>query len=239
MGKGEPLVLIHGLGEVKEGWVNQYELSDQYDLIIPDLRGHGEYTSPGDITMKDFAADLISLLQELNIKRANICGLSMGGMVAQELYRQAPDMCHTLILVSTYHYAPKLLGKAFIQYRKSQTRKSKSFKERAARFCLYSWDKENIKNFHEFYKPNKHYYFKAMEACQQVNNVFLLPKINAPTLILGGQYDAVTPVINQYIMHKQIPHSEFIIFRKTGHVAKFEAKDKFNKVIREFLKKHN
>ena len=41
LGKGEPLVLIHGLGEVKEGWEDQYELADQFELIIPDLRGHG------------------------------------------------------------------------------------------------------------------------------------------------------------------------------------------------------
>ena len=40
-GSGEPLVLIHGLGEVKEGWENQYELADQYEIIIPDLGGHG------------------------------------------------------------------------------------------------------------------------------------------------------------------------------------------------------
>ncbi|MCM3728741.1 hypothetical protein M3226_24145 [Neobacillus cucumis] len=41
LGKGEPLVLIQGLGDVKEGWSNQFELADQFEWIIPDLHGHG------------------------------------------------------------------------------------------------------------------------------------------------------------------------------------------------------
>jgi pimeloyl-ACP methyl ester carboxylesterase len=74
-----------------------------------------------------------------------------------------------------------------------------------------------------------------MKACLQVNNICLLPKITVPTLIIGGQYDAVTPVWIQLLMHKQIRHSEFVIFKNTGHIAKLEAKDAFNNVLRNFL----
>ena len=77
-----------------------------------------------------------------------------------------------------------------------------------------------------------------MKACLEVNNLCLLPKIKVPTLIIGGQYDSVTPVWIQLLMHKQIRHSEFVIFRNTGHVAKLEAKDAFNEVLRNFLNKH-
>jgi 3-oxoadipate enol-lactonase len=224
-GQGEPLVFIHGLGEVKEGWSNQFEFADQYELIIPDLRGHGEYQAPGEISIKNFAHDVISLLKGLGIESAHICGLSMGGMVAQEIYRQAPEMCRSLMLVSTFHYAPKQLGKLFL-------------KLRAAKICLYSWSRENFDEFYQFYQPNKEFYFKSMEACLQVNNITLLPKIKVPTLIIGGQYDSVIPVWVQLLMHKQIPHSEFVIFRNTGHIAKLEAKDAFNQVLRNFLNKH-
>ncbi|NRD78627.1 alpha/beta hydrolase [Bacillus sp. BRMEA1] len=240
LGTGEPLVLIHGLGEVKEGWSNQFELSDQYDLIIPDLRGHGEYTSPGEISISNFAFDVISLLKELKIESAHICGLSMGGMVAQEIYRQAPQMCRSLLLVSTFHYAPKRLGKLFLKYRNSraQNQTPDELRETAAKVCLYSWSKENFEKFYQYYQPNSKYYFKSMEACLKVNNLTLLSQIKVPTLIIGGQYDSVIPVWVQLLMHKQIPHSEFVIFRNTGHIAKLEAKDAFNTVLRNFLNKH-
>jgi 3-oxoadipate enol-lactonase len=240
LGAGEPLVLIHGLGEVKEGWANQFEFANQYDLIIPDLRGHGEYITPGEISIENFAYDVISLLNSLGFESAHICGLSMGGMVAQEIYRQAPEMCRSLMLVSTFHYAPKHLGDLFIQFRKART-ESKSqdeIAERSAKVCLYSWTKENIETFSKFYRPNSEFFIQSLEACLKVNNLCLLPKINVPTLIIGGQYDSVIPVWIQFMMHKQIRHSEFVIFRNTGHIAKLEAKNEFNQVLRTFLNKH-
>jgi pimeloyl-ACP methyl ester carboxylesterase len=239
LGQGEPLVFIHGLGEVKEGWYYQFELADQYDLIIPDLRGHGEYITPGEITIPNFAIDVINLLKRLSIKNAHICGLSMGGMVAQEIYRQAPEMCRSLTLVSTFHIAPKQLSELFLKYRKARAALPQDVqKDIAARVCLYSWNEKNFEDFQKFYKPNPEFYVEAMKACLEVNNLCLLPKIKVPTLIIGGQYDSVTPVWIQLLMHKQIRHSEFVIFKNTGHIAKLEAKDAFNKVLRTFLSKH-
>ncbi|WP_251552412.1 alpha/beta fold hydrolase [Neobacillus muris] len=240
LGSGEPLVFIHGLGEVKEGWVKQFVLADEYELIIPDLRGHGEYNNPGEISIQNFAKDILCLLHELGIESAHICGLSMGGMVAQEIYRQAPEKCRSLMLVSTFHYAPKNLGKLFVKYRRNraENKSVEAIRETAAKVCLYSWSQENIEAFHQYYQPNREFYFKAMEACLKVNNLWLLPKIHVPTLIIGGQYDSVIPVWVQFLMHKQIPHSEFVIFRNTGHVAKLEAAEAFNGVLRSFLNKH-
>jgi 3-oxoadipate enol-lactonase len=240
LGVGEPLVLIHGLGEVKEGWNNQFEFADQYELIIPDLRGHGEHTTNKDISIPHFARDIISLLKELRIENAHICGLSMGGMVAQEIYRLAPHMCRSLLLVSTYHYMPKRLAKLLITYRKARslsTRPSMS-KDTAARISFSSWNNKTFEEFHQFYKPNHDVFLKSVQACLQVNNQKLLPKINIPTLIIGGQYDSVIPVWMQLFMHKKIRHSEFVIFKNTGHIAKLESKETFNRIVRNFLKKH-
>ncbi|HEY2420605.1 MAG TPA: alpha/beta hydrolase [Neobacillus sp.] len=239
-GEGEPLVLIHGLGEVKEGWSNQFEFANHYDLIIPDLPGHGEYHTNEKISIPNFALDIIRLLRELDIESAHICGLSMGGAVAQEIYRQAPEMCRSLILVSTFHYVPKQLGKLYLQYRITRAGSNHPLIQHdiAARLCLYSWKKENLEQFNQFYRPNQDYFLKSMEACLDINNLCLLPQINVPTLIIGGQYDAVLPVWIQLHMHKQIRHSEFIIFRNTGHLTKLEAKDAFNNALRSFLNKN-
>jgi pimeloyl-ACP methyl ester carboxylesterase len=241
LGAGEPLVLIHGLGEVKEGWQNQFELADQYELIIPDLRGHGECNRSEGISIENFAADVIGLLKELEIENAHILGLSMGGAVAQEIYRQAPDICRSLMLVSTFHYFPNRLRGILFNNRKRRYKAAAAAGrqgEVAAKLCLYSWRPETVQKFSMFYRPKLDIFLKSLQACLNVNNLHLLPNIGVPVLIIGGQYDSVLPVWIQAWMHKLIPQSEFIIIRNTGHVAKLEAADRFNLLLRNFLHRH-
>lgn len=219
---------------------NQFEFADQYDLIIPDLRGHGENITTEKISITHFAQDIINLLSELEIESAHICGLSMGGMVAQEIYRQAPQMCRSLMLVSTFHYVPKHLAKLIINYRKARSLSNNPSipNNIAARISLNSWKGNVTEDFFKFYKPNHEVFLKSVKACLEVNNVNLLPKIKVPTLIMGSQYDSVIPVWMQLLMHKKIRHSEFVIVRNTGHIAKLEQKEAFNRILRNFLKKH-
>lgn len=239
-GNGEPLMLIHGLGEVKEGWINQFELQDEFELIIPDLRGHGENDCFEEISIQNFASDIIGLLKECGIESANILGLSMGGAVAQEIFRQAPMMCRTLILASTFHFFPKKLAPIFIRYRKKKFMNITfgGTKKPAAELALYSWGEESIEEFDNHFDPNPKAFFASLHSCLKVNNIRLLRKINIPTLVIGGQYDSVIPVWMQARMHSLMQHSDFIIMRKTGHVSKLEAKDRFNQVVRNFLRRH-
>lgn len=240
-GSGDPLVLIHGLGEIKEGWQHQFELASQFELVIPDLRGHGECTKTTGITIQNFASDIILLLKELKIENAHILGLSMGGAVAQEIYRQSPSICRSLMLVSTFHYFPKKLKFLLFENRKAKfesvTSKGKQT-EFLSRMALYSWNKEVYKNFTQIFQPKHDIFIQSLKTCLDVNNLSLLPNIKVPTLIIGGQYDSVLPVWIQAWMHKLIPHSKFIIMRNTGHLAKLEAKDRFNQLLVNFLTKH-
>ena len=110
LGEGIPVVFIHGLGSRKEAWIPQHELANRYRLVIPDLRGHGETEMNEGITLKNFALDIIELLEYLDIPSAFICGLSLGGIVAQELYKQRPDLVKGLILSNTTSYVPVMLA---------------------------------------------------------------------------------------------------------------------------------
>ena len=109
IGKGTPLVMIHGLGSKKEAWEPQHELANLFRLILPDLRGHGETKLDQDLSIKNFAIDIIHLLDFLHIPSAYICGLSLGGIIAQEIYRQHPERVKGLILANTTSYIPALL----------------------------------------------------------------------------------------------------------------------------------
>jgi 3-oxoadipate enol-lactonase len=243
MGSGETLVLIHGAGGKKDGWSKQFELADQYDLIIPDLRGHGANRITKGISIQNYARDILLLLDELNIEKAHLCGFSMGGTVVQEIYRQAPERCHSLLLVSTFHYY-FIINKAgsfinFLWQARSSLISHEQQQNITARVGLYSCSKENKEAlFDRELGPNRETFHQVVKACMKIDNRELLPKIKAPTLVVGCQYDVLLPLWIQIQMHKLIPNSELVIFKNSGHIAKLEYPQEFNQTLRHFLHKH-
>ncbi|MEH7306030.1 alpha/beta fold hydrolase [Neobacillus drentensis] len=240
MGSGEPLVLLHGLSECKEGWFKQFELAKQYDLIIPDFRGHGSNTLLEGISIKNYASDVLGLLDFLNIESAHICGFSMGGVVAQEMYLQAPERCKSLVFACTTPYffdgIGKIVGKLFKA--RSSILSAEQRKIIVERSCFYSWNKENFQDLEKTLKPNKEGMFKAIDALGEVDYRFFLSKIQIPTLVIAARYDLLIPLWIPIYMHKQIPNSEFAILNRAGHIAKLESAAEFNQKLLQFLMKH-
>ncbi|MCM2534307.1 alpha/beta hydrolase [Neobacillus pocheonensis] len=152
----------------------------------------------------------------------------------------APEKCQSLILVSTYHFAPLHLGKLLLHFRKVRSLFLNTNQEKlmTARTCLYSWKEKNVEEFYNNYKPNNIGYKKALRACFDVDNRRLLPKTKVPTLIIGGQYDSILPIWIQIHMNKQIPNSELVIFKNCGHIAKYEVSNEFNETLSLFLNIH-
>ncbi|MFC4769080.1 alpha/beta fold hydrolase [Effusibacillus consociatus] len=239
LGSGDPLILIHGLGERKEGWEQQYPLADTFDLIIPDLRGHGQSEGAEAISIENFARDILHLMDDLGLEQAHICGLSMGGVIAQELYRQVPARCQSLILVNTYYFVPWMARE--ILYHLEMWKLNflpKALRMRLAAYtCLYSLDEQIIKRFHRSIAPERTSYTRSVASCLEVDNRRLLPTITVPTLIIGSDFDLLTPWWIQVFMHQAIPNSELVLIRNAGHMAKLERPEKFNTVIRRFLEK--
>ncbi|MGG1674326.1 alpha/beta fold hydrolase [Neobacillus sp. NRS-1170] len=240
MGSGEPLVLLHGLSECKEGWFKQFELSKQYDLIIPDQRGHGENSTLEGISIENFARDVITLLDTLNIESAHFCGYSMGGIVAQEIYRQAPEKCRSIVFACSTPYFFNGLGKLIGEFTKMRSRilSPKLRQTYNARRCFYSWSQENFENIEKCLKPNPEGTAKAIDTIVEVDNRSLLAKINVPTLVLCARYDSIIPLMIPIYMHRQIPNSELVILKRAGHLAKVEVAKEFNQALINFLKKH-
>src|SRR5258708_12367476 len=99
-GSGTPVVLLHGFPFNRTMWSEQIEaLTPRHRVIAPDLRGHGETTATTEpATMEEMARDVSALMEKLNISRAAVCGLSMGGYVALALYRMFPLRARPLVL---------------------------------------------------------------------------------------------------------------------------------------------
>ncbi|HLG74869.1 MAG TPA: alpha/beta hydrolase, partial [Ktedonobacteraceae bacterium] len=102
-GSGMPFVLLHGHPFNRSMWNDQIAmLSSNCRMIVPDLRGYGETTVlPGKTTMEDFAGDLAALLDALAIEHIILGGLSMGGQIVFEFYRQFPTRVQALLLADT------------------------------------------------------------------------------------------------------------------------------------------
>lgn len=101
-GSGSPVVLLHGLGSSGEDWEYQIgEFSNDYELIVPDFRGHGQTTKPaGPYSIAQFAGDIAALIEGLRLGPVRIVGISLGGMVGFQLVADRPDLVERLIVVN-------------------------------------------------------------------------------------------------------------------------------------------
>src|SRR5438552_12507834 len=111
MGSGDPLLLIPGLGATCALWdCVAGELANSFSLVLLDNRGMGRSVAKRTPqTLADFAVDVIELMDHLQLPRAHIAGLSLGGIIAQQLAIDHPARVDRLVLVScTNHFGPYL-----------------------------------------------------------------------------------------------------------------------------------
>ena len=98
-----PLLLLHSLGTSGHVWDDQADaLSNSFRVIRPDMRGHGLTTvTQGPYSIAQLAGDALAVLEALGVTHAHVAGLSIGGLIAQQIAAQAPDRVSSLILVDT------------------------------------------------------------------------------------------------------------------------------------------
>lgn len=109
-GSGWPLVLLHGAWVDRDQWAPQVErFAGEFEVVTPDLRGHGESTDE-DVTVERMAEDVAALCEALGLASPVVCGLSLGGLVAQRLALDRPDLVAGLVLADTVRSVPPVPG---------------------------------------------------------------------------------------------------------------------------------
>jgi 3-oxoadipate enol-lactonase len=244
VGSGPSVVLLHGYPFNRSMWADQMaELKQHHRVIVPDLRGHGGSAVSSAASMQSMATDVASLLETLNISRATIGGLSMGGYVALAFYRLFPLRVRSLVLADTRAQADTDEGK---ENREKQAQKalSEGMEGIADGLLPKLLAPETVTKHPEIVKrlrgmmaeTNPEGAAAALRGMAgRQDQTSFLSRIIAPTLILVGSEDAVTPVADSELMHREIGGSRLKIIEGAGHVSNLERPEEFNAALVKFL----
>jgi 3-oxoadipate enol-lactonase len=249
-GEGEPLVLIAGYGSNSKSWFCQTPvLSREYRVIVFDNRGAGQSDKPDyPYTMKMMADDVAGLVDAINVNTAHICGVSMGGAIAQEFAICYPEKVISLILGCTScggtngkEIDPAIMAKLLSMGQLTPEESAKallpiSFNEEFIESHKNIME-ELIKERFEYPTP-VHGYARQAQAVSGYDTYDRLNQIKAPTLVIAGSDDKVSPIENSRLLASRIPNAELVILKNMKHGFNVEAAEKTNSVILDFLKRH-
>lgn len=242
-GSGPTLVLLHAFPLDRSMWAPQLDaLSDVARVIAPDFPGFGD-SSPGAFTVET-AADLVAeFLAALNISKALVCGLSMGGYVALAFARQHADKLAGLILADTRAGVDDTNAKA------NRTKAIELTTEKGSAALFEGMVPKVLSDSTRESKPEVVERLKGIAAKQPAASVVTalqalrdrpdanpgLKAIAVPTLVLVGEHDAVTPPLASANLSAQIRGSKLVHIPGAGHLSNAENPGAFNAAVREFL----
>ncbi len=249
-GSGEPVVMIMGLGANVTAWDSQLEpLSREYQLIAFDNRGAGRSEAPDEpYSIRQMADDTAALMDELGIKEAHVFGMSMGGMIAQEMHHRHRARVRSLILAGTMAGGPQATfpdPKVFQQFVSNGVNSMeeavaaglKLFYSEAFLAKKRDWLlQRSLANMSLMAPP--HALQKQVMAIMSFNAHGLLGKIETPTMVMGATEDQIVPFPNQELLARHIPDAHFVPFEGAGHGFLTERALAVNSAVLAFLGGH-
>jgi len=237
------LILLHGLGSDGTAWsFVRPTLAKHYQIIIPDLRGHGRTDAyDRSYTMKELADDVIWLMDQVEVEYANILGSSMGGMVAQYLGINYQDRVNKLILANSESFiSPRLRMIIRNWIYLAENLGYRRYLENTIPWVytepFYNSHEEEINaRINELASRSVPSFVQAARAVLNHNVTGFLSKISAPTLILAGEFDTIATKEYSELLHQEILNSQLVIIPDTGHMAIIEKPDTFCEIVLDFL----
>ncbi len=223
-----------------------HSLAQYYQVLIFDNRGAGRTDIPlEDYTIPMMAEDTVGLMKAVGIERAHVFGVSLGGMIAQEMALLYPGTVEKLILGCTHcgiqHFIPgssrvtRFLDKGGFKSTDEILNETMSilfprdFIEQNPELI------EEVKRRHLTPPPSFSGAHRQFGAAQRFSSFDRLGKINAPTLVVTGDQDVVVPLENSEILASRIPGARLKILRGCGHSFVNQVPNQLSEVLKEFL----
>ena len=254
-GTGVSIVLIHGSFGDRRHWDSQFnELAEKYKVVRYDVRGYGKSALPKPDEVYKDADDLNALMDFLKIKRAHICGLSMGSIIAIDFALAYPQKCISLIPIG-----PRVAGDGVAEYktpgadtlRNIMAKTTEILKSKGAKEATdYLWTGDHsmskavvsaktrealLKMGYEYswwrYLNNNKRDFAFPAGMRDLNN------IKTPTLVITADHDLQLCEEIADIIVKEIAGAKLISIKNAGHIMNMDNPREFNKVISQFIDK--
>jgi pimeloyl-ACP methyl ester carboxylesterase len=244
VGKGEPLILIMGMGFGQKGWIFQTRFFRQYFQVITfDNRGSGNSDKPeGPYSTRMMAEDTIGLMDYLHIGKAHVLGISLGGMIAQEMAINYPQRINKLVLGSTFCKHDHETSGDTPEFEKAVTSGLQGEFDRMFNLLINK-------------RLNKMLFIPVMKRAMKKsgtagitglagqrqagfkhNTADRLPLIKTPTLVIAGTEDRVIRPGSSRLISGLIPGSKLIMIDKGSHTLFMEMRSRFNQLVLDFLK---
>ncbi|HWT92560.1 MAG TPA: alpha/beta hydrolase [Solirubrobacteraceae bacterium] len=244
-GRGEALVLLHGLGGDIGFWEAETEaFRARFRTIRIELRGSGGTpASPGGHTMDDLADDVAAVLDDAGVAQAHVLGFSMGGNVAQAFALRHPQRLGRLVLASTFAtmnaQARRFLDAVCDVYAGGVSAKQMfdlvcpwlfsigfSADPRHAVYFAYPEDEE---------EPPREDWVKLYRAQQAFDAVGALPDIAARTLVVAGEEDRLVSLDDAGLLAARIGEARLHVIAGSGHLCNVERPHEFQSAVQDFL----
>jgi len=241
-GQGDTLVFIHGHGSSSRDWEFQSAFfSEYFQTLCYDVRGHGKSEKPkGPYSVAGFAIDLAELLGALEIKKAHIVGLSMGGWIAFQFAVDYPEMTKSLTIVNSWadmrpkNFQDRInIFQRYIYFRLFSMRK---IGEIVAPIIFIKPEQDDLRQslIERWAENQKASYFASMKAGIGWSVADQLDNINCPVLVVAADED-YTPVAAKQAYVDKLSNARLIIIKDSRHGTPVEHPEKFNRLLLGFL----
>jgi pimeloyl-ACP methyl ester carboxylesterase len=246
-GRGEPLLFLNGLSGDHLYWRSQLRaFGNDYRCLAVDNRDVGQSSyAVAPYCMSDLAGDLSEWMERLSLPPAHVVGLSMGGMIAQELALAAPARVKSLVLVSTLAWADEWFRgtlRAFELIRRQVADTAEFFDAILPWWVSHhffegservSWLRMLLRQ--NPYPQSLEGFLRQLRALAHHDARERLHDIHCPVLILAGEDDCVAPVRYSRQLKDLIAHAQLLILPGVGHAPPIEDARQFNTRLADFL----
>jgi aminoacrylate hydrolase len=244
-GRGEPLLLVPGLGGVGTYWRPQLDdFGRHYRVIVHDHRGTGR-SDHARITysVEQMTDDLLGLMDALGIERAHLVGQSTGGAIGQIMAIEHPARLGKLVLSSTWTAADAFFRRCFAARTEILLRSGPAAYQRASALFIYpSWwisanaaelEREEEAALAAF--PPVEVVASRIDAILAFDRTGQLGRITAPTLVICARDDHLTPPYFSEALASAIPGAKLVLLERGGHAASRISAAEFNRAVLAFL----
>ena len=245
-GNGKTIVFIHGLSDNLNYWeILSSNLNDSYQILRYDLRAHGDSSDDNENTTIDlYCEDLFCLLKELNIKKAVLIGLSLGGNIALNFTIEHPEMVSGIIIMSSFSQMTPRLEKIFNKFENGINKGFAEFYDTILPYTLTEDTIERNKEKLDSIKSkasktaNIEGIKKGIEAGYSFNIQDKLNAIDVPTLVIAGMEDDLTDLATQKAISDNVKNSELVVLERTKHNILIGRNiEKVLEIIKDFMLK--